>query len=223
MSNPTEAEVIGDLRMLHAADQVHARRQLKETVSGGSRVRTRLAVGPVLLLLGALVVGAALIRPSLSTGPGGVATSSSSNSANTSTTRATPTFAETPPIEFSQPDPSPTVFPSTLEGQTVLQGQPGLDEVLKGTSGSYLIGGWVRIVIADCASSCGTSVLLYVLDPSEGGLVPSTMPIHLLVPATLNIPLDRPIVLEVERDQACDGAAQGCPALDVMRLVWTQG
>ena len=122
--------------------------------------------------------------------------------------------------EPSAPSPG-APFPSTIEGRDVLHGEAALSQMRASPTDWYLVGGWVRIVMVDGYSYSGTNVLFFPTDP-EGASATAATAFRLEGPDVLQLPQNRPIVLEVQLDLSCTVQQGPCPFLMVKRVVWTQ-
>jgi hypothetical protein len=217
-------DVIVALSRLHETE-VHAAEQETAGSSGPVRAHTRRSQPSIGLaaLVALLIVGALAVRSNQDTQPGStVASAPPAGSA----AAATPSpEATTGPAESSQPSSEASEFPSSVEGQPVLVGSEVVDRAQSGGAASFLAGGWLAFVIADCASQCGSGYVLRLAAPSApAGSVPSSVSIRLAAGVTLDQPVGRRVVVRVHRDELstpCSDNTRCTPSVVLDRVVWT--
>jgi hypothetical protein len=233
MKYETDAALIGALRALHQADQraataeprAHGRdiapRLGRPTIRSRSGLRLGLPVFAVCAIAVALVVPT-LLRSSGSAGSI-VASETPTASEQTPDAVASSTIPSTPsPV---QPSPVPTdhVFPASVYGQPVLQGQAVVDQFSRSFSEPVLVGGWVRITISDGKGESGTTVSFspYAFPRPSPGELGVPQKIRLTGPTDQVFSVSgQPVVLRVHSDPSCSTSRQGCPAWWLDAVVW---
>ena len=220
MSYRSEADILTDLRELHTADERRARHQLnRELVPLRSRLRTRpntlFSSGVSLLVVAGVAL--ALLLPRFATQSGASSTAGATELSTTATQSASLASALAEPAASS----SETAFPPTVEGRHVLLGRAALGQMQASPSDWYLVGGWVRIMMVDGYSYSGTNVLFFLTNPEATSAAAANV-VRLEGPNVLQIPQDRPVVLEVQLDLSCNDQQGPCPFFMVKRVVWPQ-
>ena len=227
MKYETEADLIDALRTLHSADQRQAAADAEAAPARlrRTRIRSTSDLGVGLAVLGVCVIAIGLIAPGLlrTPGPAAGATGASAVDATVNQSSA-PSISTTVGPSLVVVAPTSSVFPASLDGQPVLEGQAAAQRISSTISDPVLIAGWVRIVTVDCFSDCGTSVMFFLSQPSLGnGAVTSALaPVRLAGPATevLQLPTGVPVVLKVHSDPTCSASSPTCPALWLDGIAW---
>jgi hypothetical protein len=216
-------DVVVALSRLHEAE-VHAVEQESAASSGPVRMhaRSQLPLG-LTALVALLIVGTLAVRSYQDT-QGGSTVASASPAGFAAAATPSPEAAKSPAAS-PQPSLPASEFPSSVEGQPVLVGSQVIDRAQNGGTASFLAGGWLEFVIADCASQCGSGYVLRLAAPdAAGGSVPSSVSIRLAAGAALDLPVGRRVVLKVHRDALstpCADAARCTPSVILDQVAWT--